>query len=220
MLSEKLIQLKQMLMAEASLVEKMLSISMNAIKGGYECNLTEVSTFEQRVNQLEMEIESFCTHLIALYQPEAKDLRAILMSYKINNDLERLGDQAVNITESANAICGSPLVAQLPELDTMRKATLSMLTDSITAFTDKNVGLARRVCRNDTVVDNLNRSIIGKVITMIKDNPQQIEAYLHLMRIARNLERVADLSTNVAENTVFLALGKVIKHHVDEATPQ
>lgn len=216
MLNHKLNELKQMLMAEASLVEKMLSISMNAIMGGYECNLMEVNHFEKRVNQLEMEIESFCTQLIALFQPEAKDLRAILMSYKINNDLERLGDQAVNITESANAICGNPIVKELPELDTMRKATLRMLTESISAFTDQNVELARTVCENDTIVDNLNRGIITKLIAMMKDNPQQIEVYLHLMRIARNLERVADLSTNVAENTVFLALGKVIKHHVEE----
>lgn len=216
MLNHKLNELKQMLMAEASLVEKMLSISMNAIMGGYECNLMEVNHFEKRVNQLEMEVESFCTQLIALFQPEAKDLRAILMSYKINNDLERLGDQAVNITESANAICGNPIVKELPELDTMRKATLRMLTESISAFTDQNVELARTVCENDTIVDNLNRGIITKLIAMMKDNPQQIEVYLHLMRIARNLERVADLSTNVAENTVFLALGKVIKHHVEE----
>ena len=216
MLIHKLNELKQMLMAEASLVEKMLSISMNAIMGGYECNLTEVGHFEKRVNQLEMEIESFCTQLIALFQPEAKDLRAILMSYKINNDLERLGDQAVNITESANTIFGNPIVKELPELDTMRKATLRMLTESISAFTDQNVELARKVCENDTIVDNLNRGIITKLIAMMKDNPQQIDVYLHLMRIARNLERVADLSTNVAENTVFLALGKVIKHHVEE----
>ncbi len=216
MLNHKLNELKQLLMAEASLVEKMLSISMNAILGGYECNLVEVNHFETRVNQLELEIESFCTQLIALYQPEAKDLRAILMSYKINNDLERLGDQAVNITESANAICANPVVKELPELDNMRKSTLTMLKLSITAFTDQDVELARKVCQDDSIVDDLNRAIISKLITMMKDNPQQIDVYLHLMRIARNLERVADLSTNVAENTVFLAQGKVIKHHVDE----
>lgn len=216
MLNQKLNDLKKMLMAEASLVEKMLGISMNAIMGGYECNLMEVTQFENRVNQLELEIEGFCTQLIALYQPEAKDLRAILMSYKINNDLERLGDQAVNITESANTICGNPIVQELPELDTMRQNTLAMLTQSISAFTDLDVELARKVCRDDSVVDDLNRSIITRLIAMMKDNPQQIEVYLHLMRIARNLERVADLSTNVAENTVFLAQGKVIKHHVDE----
>jgi len=216
MLNQKLTELKKLLMAEASLVEKMVSVSMNAIMGGYECNLMDVNHFEKRVNQLELEIESFCTQLIALYQPEAKDLRAILMSYKINNDLERLGDQAVNITESANAICGNPIVKELPELDIMRRNTLNMLTQSITAFTDKDVELARKVCQDDSIVDDLNRAIISKLIAMMKDNPQQIDVYLHLMRIARNLERVADLSTNVAENTVFLALGKVIKHHVDE----
>ena len=216
MLSQKLTELKKLLMAEASLVEKMVAISMNAIMGGYECNLMEVNHFEKRVNQLELEIESFCTQLIALYQPEAKDLRAILMSYKINNDLERLGDQAVNITESANAICGHPIVQELPELDSMRKNALNMLTKSISAFTDKDVELARKVCQDDSIVDDLNRAIISKLIAMMKDNPQQIDVYLHLMRISRNLERVADLSTNVAENTVFLAQGKVIKHHVEE----
>jgi len=216
MLNTKITELKRMLMEMASLVEKMVIISMNAIQSGFECNLDSVLRYEDRVNRIELEIETFCTTLIALHQPEAKDLRAILMSYKINNDLERLADQAVNIAESANAICGEPIKDQFPRLFEMKKICIEMLHKSITAFTEKNVELARQVCLADKQVDDLNNEIRNSLIAKMKENSSFINHYLHLLRITTNLERVADLSTNIAENTVFLVLGKVIKHHVDD----
>lgn len=216
MLNAKLTELKRMLMEQASLVEKMVIISMNAIQSGYECNLESVMRYESRVNQIEMEIETYCTSLIALYQPEAKDLRTILMSYKINNDLERLADQAVNITESANALCGEPITEQFPKLLEMKQKSIDMLHKSVSAFIDQNVPLARQVCADDNEVDDLNNTIRMNLVRKMKQSPEFIETYLHLLRITTNLERIADLSTNIAESTVFLVEGKVIKHHVDE----
>jgi phosphate transport system protein len=216
MLNTKLNELKRMLMEQASLVEKMVIISMNAIQSGYECNLESVMRYEDRVNRIELEIETYCTSLIALYQPEAKDLRAILMSYKINNDLERLADQAVNITESANAICGEPISEQFPQLLDMKLKSIAMLHKSMSAFINKDVALARQVCADDNEVDELNNSIRKNLVILMKKSPEFINNYLHLLRITNNLERIADLSTNIAENTVFLVEGKVIKHHVDD----
>ncbi len=220
MLSNKLNELKRMLLDEAAYVEKMVIISMNAIQRGYECNLDSVLSYEDKVNKLELEIERFCTNIIALYQPEAIDLRTVLMTYKINNDLERLADQAVNIAESANSICGEPIGDYLPQIICMKKKAIQMLHKSISAFIDRNIDLARQVCLEDNAVDELNRTLHNTLIDLMKDRPGYIDSYLHLMRISKNLERVADLSTNIAENTIFLASGKVVKHHIDETDPE
>ncbi|MCB5249254.1 MAG: phosphate signaling complex protein PhoU [Candidatus Cloacimonadales bacterium] len=214
MLNTKLNDLKKMLLDEAALVEKMVITSMNALQNGNSCNLDAILILENKVNRLELDIESFCTSLIALYQPEATDLRIILMSYKINNDLERLGDQAVNIAESANAIFGEPIAGCLPTLFKMYQKAISMLHQSISAFIQRDAPMARQVCVDDTIVDDLNRLMHSTLIELMKGNPAGINTYMHLLRISKNLERVADLSTNIAENTVFLVLGKVIKHRI------
>lgn len=216
MLAAKLIDLKKLLLAEASLVEKMVSMSFQGLYKEYRDSFEDVQIFEKRVNQLEIEIEEKCTALIALHQPEAKDLRIILMIYKINNDLERLGDQAVNISESVANLSLNPVVHQLPELSDMKDKTLAMLKNSLDAFTQEDTKLSRQVCNDDNVVDDYNRNITKHLILLMKENPQFVEEYLHLLRIAKNLERIADLSTNIAENTIYIAQGRVIKHHAEE----
>lgn len=215
MLSIKITELKKLLMAEASLVEKMVSMAFQGLNSDTRESFDDVQIFEKRVNQLEIEIENKCTSTIALHQPEAKDLRTILMIYKINNDLERLGDQAVNIAESVINLSFNPVLKQLPELKEMKISTLQMLKESLDAFTNENTDLAKKVCEDDNIVDDFNRSIATHLIALMKENPQHIEEYLHLLRIAKNLERIADLSTNIAENTTYLVRGKVIKHNYD-----
>ncbi len=212
MLQTKILELKQLLMAEASLVEKMVTMSIDGLQNGYPEALKEVLTFEMRVNTLEVEIENKCTATIALYQPEAHDLRLILMIYKINNDLERLGDQAVNIAESADQLQGSVSVRELPELALMKTAALSMLKKALDGFAKEDTELAKQVCHMDDTVDDLNRGIYKHLVELLKARPDQTTDYLHLLRIAKNLERIGDLSTNIAENTIYLAVGRVIKH--------
>jgi phosphate transport system protein len=205
-------ELKKLLMAEASLVEKMVSMAIGGLFDMDTAFLQEVLTFEQRVNQIEVELDGKCVSLIALFQPEAKDLREILMIYKINNDLERLGDQAVNIAESAAQLVGNPVIKSIPELLDMKNATIKMLKDSLDAFAKEDVEAARSVCNDDNIVDDLNRQIYKHLVRLIRDNPKQVDLYLHILRIAKNLERIGDLSTNIAENTIYLTAGKVIKH--------
>jgi phosphate transport system protein len=213
MINSKKQELKQLLMAQATLVEKMVSMAIGGLYSTGASFVDEVMIFEKRVNQIEMELESKCTSIIALHQPEAKDLRQILMIYKINNDLERLGDQAVNIAESAAQLIGNPVIVELPELVTMKDATLLMLKESLDAFAKEDVSAARKVCNDDSIVDDLNRSIYKHLVKLMKAQPQQIDLYLHVLRIAKNLERIGDLSTNIAENTIYLAIGRSIKHH-------
>lgn len=214
MLTEKVTELKKKILEMAALVEKMVAYSFEGIETGNN-KYNEVMEYEQRVNRLEMEIEDDCIVLMARHHPEAKDLRIILMIYKINNDLERLGDQAVNIAESVNIVAGNPHNADIPELSSMMDVTLKMLHQSIAAYTNEDVENARLVCRQDEIVDSYNRRITNQLIVLIKENPLQIEYYLHLLRITKNLERIGDLSTNIGENTVYLVQGRVIKHQLE-----
>ena len=216
MLADKIYELRQLLLSQSSLVMKMLSLATEGLFDAGFCFLDDVMTFEKRVNQIEIEIEKKCISLIALQQPAAKDLRQILMIYKINNAIERLGDQAVNIAESSSALSGRSGVEQVPERTEMKLATTKMLRDSLQAFNQEDSALAQAVCNDDNIVDNYNRQIISHLIMLMQKAPEKIQDYLHLMRISRNYERIADLSTNIAENTIYLAQGRVIKHNIDE----
>ncbi|HPH60273.1 MAG TPA: phosphate signaling complex protein PhoU [Candidatus Syntrophosphaera sp.] len=219
MLESKILELKQMLLTEAGLVEKMATLAADGLYSRQNGLLRIVNEYEDRVNQLELEIENKCIAAIALYQPEAKDLRKIVMILKINNDLERLGDQAVNIAESAEHLAGKAVVSQVSELAQMRDAAFAMLKNSLDAFAAENVEASRAVCDADDKVDELNRLVYHRLVELIKHDTPLTESCLHLLRVAKNLERIADLSTNVAENTVYLAVGKVIKHHQAEENP-
>ena len=216
MLTERISELKKLLLAEAGLVEKMIMLAMDGLANFGTAFQEEVNTFETRVNQIEIELDEKCFTLIALNQPEAKDLRQILMIYRMNNDLERLGDQAVNIAESAAQLTGNPVLKLIPELFSMKEAALKMLKDALYAFTREDYELSRKVCDADNIVDEYNRNIYKHLVKLIRENPLQTDLYLHILRIAKNLERIGDLSTNIAEDTIFLAQGKVIKHNINK----
>jgi phosphate transport system protein len=215
MLADKISELKKQITKMAETVGKMVYFAFEGIESGVDL-YSEVMELEQQVNRMEMQIEDDCIVLMALQHPEAKDLRIILMIYKINNDLERLGDQAFNIAESVAQTAGSSLVSQIPDLISMKNSTLEMFNHSIEAFVNEDVNEARLVCKQDEIVDSYNRHIYHQIVSLLKENPSQIQDYLHLLRIAKNLERIADLSTNIGENTVYLVQGRVIKHHLDE----
>ncbi len=215
MLADKINELKKQITDMAELVGMMVSYSFEGIEKGID-RYSDVMELEQQVNRMEMQIEYNCIVLMALQHPEAKDLRIILMIYKINNDLERLGDQAFNIAESVAHTTGSSLASQLPDLISMKNSTLEMFNNCIEAFVAEDVNEAKLVCKQDEVVDSYNRHIYHQIVELIKNNPSQVQDYLHLLRIAKNLERIADLSTNIGENTVYLVQGRVIKHHFEE----
>ena len=165
---------------------------------------------------LEIEIEEFCLRLLALHQPQAGDLRFIVATMKINNDLERIGDLAVNIAKITRYLLKVPITKPPSKISEMAKAAQGMLKDSINAFVNKDAKLAKDVCARDDEVDNLNKQIFMDFLKAVSADEKTIERAVDLILIAKNLERIADHSTNICEDVIYFVEGKTIKHHVDE----
>jgi phosphate transport system protein len=214
MFEEKMTNLKRQLVEYVSLVESMIG---KAVRGLLERNndlLREViEDDEARANEFEIEIDELCASLIAQYEPKAKDLRTILMVMKMNNDLERMGDHAVNIAQAAMFLIDRPMVKPMIDIPRMHEVTIGMLRDSITAFISEDAERARSVCERDGIVDGLRDQVLRELITFMLSDSKTIERSLHLTRVSGNLERIADLSTNMAEDVIFMVKGQVIKHH-------
>lgn len=215
MIEKKINNLKERLISEANLVQIMIEKSIEGLTQGYPDKLISVFKNEKEVNRLELEIEEICTQTIALYQPEAKHLRTVLMIYKINNDIERIGDQAVNIAESSQFLIERTELQLQDYIPLMAKETIGMIRDSLIAFNSENINLSRDVCLRDNKVDDYHEKIIRETISTMYNNRNSIERAMHIIRISKNLERIADLSTNIAEDTIFMVSGRVIKHNVE-----
>jgi phosphate transport system protein len=171
------------------------------------------------VDQLELEVEALAIELLALQQPMARDLRFIIGAIKISSDLERVGDHAVNIAQSALRLIAlkAPLLADT-SIEDMARRTRRMLSDALDAFIRADGSLGRDVCRRDDQVDALHDALFRTLLTHMLADPKTINPALELLLVSRNLERVADLATNIAEDAVYLAEGKQIKHRA-EMTP-
>ncbi|MCD5397349.1 phosphate signaling complex protein PhoU, partial [candidate division NPL-UPA2 bacterium] len=165
------------------------------------------------IDILEIEVDEQCLKLLALRQPIAVDLRFIASAMKINSQLERIGDQAVNIAERALELVKEPLLK--PLIDIPRMATLSqrMVKDSLDAFVNKDAALARSVCESDDEVDSLNDQIFRELLTYMMQDASTINRAVHLILIGRHLERIADHATNIAEDVIYFVKGRTIKHH-------
>ena len=213
MLDEQLEGVKEKLMESASLVESMIEKSIRGLTERNETLLLEViDRDEPRENKIEVGIEEACIHLIACYQPQAKDLRTIMMVSKMNNDLERMGDEAVNISEGALFLIKKPEVKPLIDIPKMAEEAVKMLKDSLNSFIEGNTQLAKSVCQRDDIVDGLRDQILSELIAFMASDPATIERSNHLIRISRSLERIADLSTNICEDVVYMTEGKMMKH--------
>ncbi|MFB0505395.1 MAG: phosphate signaling complex protein PhoU [Thermodesulfobacteriota bacterium] len=213
MLGEQLDQVREKLMESASLVESMVEKSVRGLTQRDEGVLLEViERDESRENELEVEIEEACIHVIACYQPQAKDLRTIMMVSKMNNDLERMGDEAVNISEGALFLIERPEVKPLIDIPKMADETRKMMRDSLSSFIEEDTQLAKNVCQRDDIVDGLRDQILTELISFMALDPSTIERSNHLIRISRSLERIADLSTNISEDVIYMIEGKTIKH--------
>jgi phosphate transport system protein len=209
--------LKRELVEYAALVENMIGKSVKGLIQKDRDLLTEVvERDEPRANELEIELDEMCTSAIAQYQPAARDLRTILMILKINNDLERLGDHAVNIAQSAQYLIERPPMDNLFDIPEMARHSIAMLKDSINSFVKEDALLCDSVCERDSVVDEMRLKILKELIVFMTKDTATIERALHLDRISKNLERIADLSTNICEDVIFMVEGRVIKHHQEE----
>ena len=216
---EELEAVKTNLIKMGSFAEEAIALSIQALLERNAELAREIIARDERINEMEIEIDDAIVDLLALQQPVASDLRFILAAMKINNDLERIGDHAVNIAESALQYAGSEPVKPFVDLPLMAQVTKGMLRDSIDAFIHADSVKARAVLVTDDTIDDLNRKIVGELVAIIRAVPALIEQALDLIRVSRNLERVADLSTNIAEEVVFIAEAHVVKHHAEEINP-
>ena len=214
MLTKQIIELKEKLIKSALLVESMIEKSIKGFNEKNADTLFEViKRDEPQVNQYDRDIDEMCTTFIAQYEPMARDLRTVLMVLKMNNDLERMGDHAVNISESGLFLITRPFLKTSVNISVMGQTAMSMLKDSLQAFINEDTKLARDVCERDNIVDNLGDLILEEVTKFLKEEHDGVKRSLHLMRISHNIERIADLSTNICEEVIYIIEGKNIKHH-------
>ncbi len=212
---EALEELKSKLLEMSGLVERAVNRSVAAVVEGSRETAHDVLVSESRVNRMEIEIDDMVTSLLALQQPMATDLRFLTAATRINTDLERMGDQAVNIAQRALSLSEKNPVKPLIDIPHMARLVESMVGRSLDAFVRKDHSLARGVLVSDDAVDELRDGIYQELIRSMQDDPQSIPQYVDLMFVARNLERIADHATNIAEDVLYLVQGVDVRHHAE-----
>jgi phosphate transport system protein len=212
---EELDHLQSRLLEMGSLVESAIHTSVLALVERTEDLGKQVLTNEDRINRLEIEIDDLAVRLLALQQPMAKDLRLLTAAIKINTDLERMGDLAVNIVERSLALMHRPPVKPLIDIPQMAQTVESMVRKSLDAFVRREPELARSVLLTDDTVDGLRDSIHNELISFMQKDPSVIPQAIDLILVARHLERIADHATNIAEDTLFVIKGIDVRHHME-----
>jgi phosphate transport system protein len=217
MLEQEITSLKKSLLDYAAHVENMINKSIKGLLDRDRHILNEViEKDEPKANDFEIELEERCMVLIAKFQPAAKDLRTIMMAAQMNNDLERMGDLAVNIVESALYLIEKEPLKPFIDIPNMARIVSQMVKDSIDAFNNEDAKLAQNICERDQLIDDLKDQILRELVTYMMANPANIERAFQIIRIANGLERIADHSTNLCEDLIYIVEGRVIKHHKDE----
>lgn len=213
---QELEKLKAKLLEMSALVESAVYRSVQGVVEKNEELAQQVLRNEGRINQLEIEIDDMAISLLALQAPLAADLRLITAAIKINNDLERMGDLSVSIAQSALALIREPLIRPLIDIPHIAGLAQGMVRKALDAFVNRDAELARSVLASDDAVDNMRTASYHELMSFMEKNPQQIPQSLYLLSVIRNLERIADHATNVAEDVLFLVKGIDVRHHNEE----
>lgn len=210
---DQLTALNRRLLAMSEKAEALIELSVDALLSKDQGKAEAVIAGDREVDAMELEIEAAALELLALQQPMARDLRFIVGAIKVTSDLERVGDHAVNIAQTAQRLVAlKSTITPDPEIEDMARRARSMLGDAIDAFLRADGALGRNVCARDDQVDALHESVFRILLTHMMADPRTINPSLEYLLVSRNLERVADLATNIGEDAVFLAEGKNIKH--------
>lgn len=213
---DQLATLKQRLLAMSARAEELVELSVDALLTQDAGKAQAVIDADREIDQQELEVEQLTVELLALQQPMARDLRFLISAIKVTSDIERVGDHAVNIAQSVLRLHELPTrVAPAASIAEMARRARSMLADALDALVRADGALGRDVCKRDDAVDSLHDSLFRVMLTHMMGDPRTINPSLELLLVSRNLERVADLATNIAEDAVFLAEGKQIKHRAE-----
>lgn len=211
-LDEELTVLRQRVLAMGGLAEDLLRTAVEALVERDPGGADGVILADRELDAMEVEIDDTCIHLLARQQPVARDLRLITTAMRICNDLERVGDHSVNIAHEVHRLIETSTMGRFGELEEMARVAREMLSDALDTFVRGDADTAREVCRRDDTVDALDDSLFRILLTHMMEDPRRISASMSLILVSRNLERVADLATNIAEDVVFLVEGRSIKH--------
>ena len=215
---KELKQLKEKLLLMAGKTEALINQAVQALKKKDAALAESIFELDKEVDALEIEIEDEAISLIARHQPAAGDLRFLIGVIKINNDLERIGDHGENIAQSAIFLAGQPDIKPLIDIPRLAELATGMLKDSLDGFVNNDPVKAKEICARDDRVDDLKDQIFRELLSFIAEKPEVTSRAMELILISRNLERVADLSTNICEETIYISEARVIKHHFDEGT--
>ncbi|HEV8531437.1 MAG TPA: phosphate signaling complex protein PhoU [Methylomirabilota bacterium] len=209
---EELEALKQTLLAMGGLVEDQIRRVMRALLERDDALAQEVIDRDQQVNAYDVEVDETCVSLLALHQPTAGDLRFITTAMKIVTDLERIGDQAVNIAQRVLELNRQPQLKPYIDLPRMAEKAQAMVKESLDAFVARDTALARKVCAEDADVDALKEQLFRELLTFMMEDPKTIPRAIRLILISRFMERVADHATNIAEMVIYLVDAKMVRH--------
>ncbi len=210
---QELSTLKERLLAMGGLAEERVRTAMQGLVERDGDLIDEVLNGDMPVNELHIEIDDLCLKLLALHSPMAADLRAIMAAIKINSDLERVGDMAVNIAEAARRYASHPPVKKLIDIPRMATTAQTMLRDALDSYVRGDMQLAQHVLDEDDVLDSLKTQVFRELLTYMLQDPATIEPALDLILISRHLERIGDHATNVAEDVIFMVSGRDVRHH-------
>ncbi|MDR2426131.1 MAG: phosphate signaling complex protein PhoU [Endomicrobium sp.] len=218
MFSEKIVLLKKGIIDYAEHVEKMIVESLERTMKRDEAVLHNIIEKEEAVaNRYEIEFDEICVNYIARYQPAGKNLRMIISAIKMSNDLERMADHAVNIAQNGLFLISHPFVKPFIDIPKMSEITVSMLKNAIKSFVDEDMHLAKKVLENDGEVDSLKIKTVDEITYIMSEEPKTVSRALKIINIVSNLERVADLATNICEDVIYLTDGMIVKHHQADA---
>jgi len=212
-LQREIQKLKRKVLSLSAIVEQRVHQAVKAVEQRDAALAELVIDGDSQVDRAEVEVEEECLKILALHQPVAADLRLIVAVLKINNDLERIGDLAVNIARKAVAFASEQTVTEIPfDLAGMSEKTKAMLRDSLDSLVNLDAGLARRVCARDQEVNQQKRDIRLQVEELVRIHPDRATPLLKLQAASRNLERIADLATNIAEDVIYMVEGEIARH--------
>jgi phosphate transport system protein len=211
---EELEALQGRLLEMGGLAEERVRAALQGLVSRDPVLIQKVLAGDEPVNQLHIEVDNRCFRLLALHQPMATDLRAIVAAVKINTDLERVGDLAVNIAEASNRYIGHPPVNQLIDIPQMGDIAQAMLRDALDAYVRRDTELAHRVLSEDDRLDRLKTQVFRDLLTHMLRNQSTVEPSIDLILVSRHLERIGDHATNIAEDVIFMVSALDVRHHL------